>query len=145
MVNNMIVSRYAEAPQNFQANNRAIHGGPLYAGEEVLALIRDVEGQPIIPWTRKCIEDIQNLVLSELDLNELIQIAVTTGTFRGSEWCQRQAAGPWAACDAYSLVRREWMARAYKEMDIDYYIKFAIAKTGKVVLVASCHLHEDRR
>ena len=53
--------------------------------------------------------------------------------------------GPWAACDAYVLVRTEHLPHLRKDMECEYYIKFAIGKTGTVLLLASCHLPEDRR
>lgn len=139
MVNNMIVSRYTIAPPSMGGGHRKIQGGPLYPAHEVLALIGKKGEQAIVPWTRKCIEDIQDLVLSQTDLIDLVHIAVTAGNFRGSEWCQQKPTGPLAACDAYSLERREWIALAHKDMDIEYYIKFAIAKSGTIVLMASCH------
>ncbi|PLY15334.1 MAG: hypothetical protein C0631_07640 [Sedimenticola sp.] len=74
-----------------------------------------------------------------------MEIAVQSGRFRGAEWCVQHPNGPWAACDAYSFVRREWLAHAHREMSMEYYIKFAIAKTGKLLLVVSCHPPEDRR
>jgi len=60
--------------------------------------------------------------------------------FLGAQWCVQRANGPWAACDAYSLVRREQISHAHQVMDIAYYIKLAMAKTGKRLLVVSCHL-----
>ncbi len=141
----MIVSRYIEAPPNLQGSHRTIQGGPLYPARDVLAVVSREGEHSVTAWTRKCIGDIQELALSPPDLRELIRIAVTSESFRGSEWCQQKPNGPWAACDAYSLIRREWIARAFKDMDIEYFIKFAIAKSGKIVLMASCHLSSNRR
>ena len=52
--------------------------------------------------------------------------------------------GPWAACDAYQLWHNEWVQAAYKEMCFEYYIKFAIGKSGKLLLLVSCHEPQDR-
>jgi hypothetical protein len=67
------------------------------------------------------------------------------GSFRGSEWCTSKPEGPLAACDAYAVQRAEWSQYAYKELQCRYYVKFCIGKTGKILLVASCHLEENRR
>ncbi len=79
------------------------------------------------------------------DLHELLEMALRAGRFRGTEWCVQRPDGPWAACDAYVVVRREWVPNAHREMDMEYYIKFAMAKTRTVLLVISCHPPEDRR
>jgi hypothetical protein len=60
---------------------------------------------------------------------------------RASDEAKRQeASGPWAACDAYELKRRERCPVARKELEYTYYIKFAIGMTGKILLLVSCHL-----
>ncbi|MYA66563.1 MAG: hypothetical protein F4X09_04575 [Gammaproteobacteria bacterium] len=69
-----------------------------------------------------------------------MRLAVSNGQFRGAEWCVQRDEGPWAACDAYTVIRQEWIAKAQKEMPFEYYVKFAIARTGSKVLLASCHL-----
>lgn len=74
------------------------------------------------------------------DLAGLIGEAVRCGRFLGAEWCVQKPDGPWVACDAYSLRRHEWIEAAGKEMLAEYYIKFAIGKTGLLLLLASCHL-----
>ncbi len=56
-----------------------------------------------------------------------------------SEWCTN-GFGVWAACDAYEVQRREWVKTANKEMNMVYFVKFAIGKTGALVLVVSCHV-----
>ena len=140
----MIVSRYTGSPPLGETASRTIPGGPLYPVGEVLELL-EKEGAQIIAWTNKCQRDIQKWELDLDDLCQLIELAVSSGRFRGSEWCVQHSNGPWAACDAYSLVRREWIKYARKEVTTEYYIKFAIAKTGELLILASCHPPEDRR
>jgi hypothetical protein len=43
------------------------------------------------------------------------------------------------AADAYSLRRSEWVAAARKDMLIEYFVKFAIGRSGSLVLIVSCH------
>lgn len=144
MVNTTIISRYiGELPLN-GGGSRKISGGPLYPADEVLALLSASGSSAVNAWTDKCVRDIQKWALDADDLCELMTIALRSGRFRGAEWCVQRPNGPWAACDAYSLMRQEWMPHAHREMDMEYYIKFAIAKTGKVLLVISCHPPENR-
>lgn len=98
--------------------------------------------QCINAWTKKCSADIQKLALDAGDLYGLLREAFSKGHFLGSEWCQQRPGGPWAACDAYKLFRREWVAAAHRDMDMEYYLKFAIGMTGAILLLVSCHLSE---
>jgi hypothetical protein len=68
-----------------------------------------------------------------------IKVALNKGFYTGSEWCKAQPTGPWAACDAYTLSRDEWIEATHSYMHIDYYLKFAISKTGTLLLSASNH------
>jgi len=34
----------------------------------------------------------------------------------------------------------EWVATASKEMGVEYFVKFAVGKTGQLLLLVSCHL-----
>ena len=145
MVNTAVVSEFAGGPPLAEGACRVIAGGPLYPAAKVLALLAGSGARAVRVWTEKCDKDIQKCSMDTEDLCELMATAVRSGRFRGAEWCVQRPNGPWAACDAYSVVRREWIAHAHKEFDVEYYIKFAIAKTGQLLLVASCHLPEDRR
>lgn len=140
MVSNIVVSRIGPGWSLADGSDRKIAGGPLYQTEEVLELLADFASHPVVAWTRVCIESIHSLGFSQEDLCELLQLAVNTGRFRGAEWCIQRHDGPWAACDAYSVVRKEWIANAKKEMSIEYYVKFAISRSGRKILLASCHL-----
>jgi len=144
MVNNTIVSRFrGELPQG--DDDRSILGGPLYPREELLALLESVEEKQISLWSRKCIADAAKLELEPLDIAALISKALTGGKFLKSEWCTSKPDGPWAACDAYAVECLEWSEYARRELPCRYYVKFCIATTGKVMIVASCHLEDIRR
>lgn len=111
---------------------------------EVLELLARISADDVIAWTEKCIKDLQKWELDADDLVELLHIAVTKGRYRNSEWCVQNPQGPWAACDAYDLTRSEYIEHARKEMEIEYYLKFAISRNGDLMLVVSCHPPEDR-
>ena len=139
MVTKTIVSRFVGDPPSDEAACRKIADGPLYPVDEVMALLAKSDARTVRVWTNKCQRDVQTLSLDTVGLCKLMEIAVQSGRFRGAQWCVQRPNGPWAACDAYSLVHREWIDTANRYMDITYYIKFAIAKTGNLLLVASCH------
>ena len=135
MVSKRIISLYGdELPEDDQ--ERKIKGGPLYDRDHVLRLVKDVS---ISAWTRKCGSDIRRFELDLEDVAELIRTSLDGGKFQGSEWCEQKKNASWAACDAYAVLRLEWIDAAYKRMPIEYYVKFAINKPGKLLLVASCH------
>ena len=145
MVNTRNVSRFTGAlPTSPMNADREIVGGPLYSPAEVLSLLntRGVEG--LKAWTKGCIEDLQKWELDLDDVLELVRLCLHGGQFLGAEWCIQKPGGPWAACDAYRVCRREWVKATFKEMDFEYYIKFAIGKTGQLLLLTSCHPSEDR-
>ena len=140
MVRNIIVSQYSKGPVPAKDSCRKISGGPLYDVNSVLGVLASTETQSLQIWTRKGLKDLRVLNLDEQDLRELLSLAVNRGRFVGSEWCAQNENGPWAACDAYSVSRREWIANARKEMNIEYYMKFSLSKSGRILLLVSCHL-----
>jgi len=142
MVNTKIVSRYTgPLPEGV---DRSIPGGPLYSAQEVLELLVRGE-QAVRVWTLKCSKDMQKWGLDTDDLVEIIGLALGSGRFITSEWCMQKPNGAWAACDAYSVIRDEWIPAARKEMGMEYYVKFSIGKTGTIMMVVSCHPSEQRR
>lgn len=144
MVNNQNVSSYKNgAPPKGGNANRKITDGPLYPRADVQEVLSK-GSDALIAWTSKCTSDLAKWSLDLGDVCELIQIAIERGQYRGSQWCRQNEQGPWAACDSYRVFRKEWIAAANKEMTIEYYIKFAIAKSGKMILTVSCHISEER-
>jgi len=137
MVNRMNVSRYAEAPPESGSQDRTILGGPLYPVSDVLAALQK---QGVMLWTQRAIRDAQELGLDHDDVAELLCEAVSQGRYFKSEWCQQKPDGPWAASDVYLLTRHEWNNNAFRDLPTDYYLKFALAKSGWLVLTVSCHV-----
>lgn len=137
MVNDTVLSRYQGRPT--RDNGGLIQREPLYPADQVLRILDSEDNGGVVPWTRKCVQDLQDLALDVRDVSELIRAALRHGRFINAQWCQQKPDGPWAACDSYSVVRQEWVEAAGREMDFDYYLKFAINRAGKVLLVVSCH------
>jgi hypothetical protein len=145
MVNTVNVSKYSGTPPYEGANNaaRKIKGGPLYSKEEIEPLLAG-GGSSVIAWTNKCKADLQKESLDVGDVVEFIRVCLRSGKFKGSEWCKQKPTGPWAACDAYQIFVNKWLDTARREMEFEYYVKFAIAKTGRVLMTVSCHGPEER-
>lgn len=144
MVNNSNnISAYQGMPPSSAGDRRnPISGGPLYQPEEVLALLDKGDDQTVL-WTRKCKNDVQVVLAYEMaEVRSLVREAITQGRYINSEWCVQKPTGPWAACDSYKIERSEWVEHAHKDMRIEYYVKFAIGKTGKILLLVSCHLSQ---
>lgn len=137
MVNNRInVGKWDGEPPPVKGADQKISGGPLYSPADLEPLL--LAGH-VYFWTRGCVTDAANLSLDEADAGALIWDAITHGRYHCSEWCEQKPGGPVAACDAYVLRRKEWNQAARRELTCEYFVKFAIGKTGKIVLTISCH------
>lgn len=133
MVNFIIVSEYSGGP--VPGARVKIGCGPLYSLERVQELV-SAPGRLRL-WTRGCVLKVQDLGWDEDDVAQLL-LGLTAADYKDSEWCDN-GKGAWAACDAYTIRRREWVEAARKELTIEYFLKFAIGKTGALVLMVSCH------
>jgi hypothetical protein len=76
--------------------------------------------------------------------SDLVQVAdliraLTTADYIDSEWCEN-GKGALAACDAYRIRRQETIPATGRSMTVAYFVKFAIGKTGRLVLMVSCHV-----
>lgn len=134
MVTSMILSRFKGTPPN-DGQDRKIEGGPLYSD-----IVEILEKGDTVPWTKKCIRDIQSLSMEAEDIKQMVLIAVSEGVFLGSEWCQGGKAESWAACDAYRFWHSTWCENMHKELKNEFYIKFFVNTAGTVVLTVSLHL-----
>lgn len=143
MVNTRILSRHKGALPC--GEDRFIQGKPLYDPVEVAKLAHNAGLDDVLLWTKKCIADTEKLNLKPLAVAALIKEAVSHGCYLRSEWCQGKPNGPWAACDAYKITRRETVEALDRELSFTYYVKFCIGQNGKLMIVASCHLEESRR
>lgn len=134
MVTSKNLSAYEGEPPG-DGESRKITGGPLYG----LTDIQAVAGVPgaVNFWTAKCRRDAANLMLDTADVGAMLQ-ELTERDYRDSEWCDNGNAAS-AACDAYALRRIEYVETAGKSFRMEYFLKFALSKTGKLVLMVSCH------
>lgn len=138
MINNIsVVSLYQKSPPQAEGEDgRNIDSGPLYSTETVSDLARQSK---VIPWSNGAIKDAQKWGLSNVDLGGLIQDAVLHGKYHGSQWCLKKPGGPWSACDVYVITVAEWIYATQTSARTTYYLKFAIGKSGQILLSASNH------
>ena len=138
----IVVSQFVGEGPPRPGEIRKISGGPLYAADDVLDLL-DSDFPAVEIWTRKCRLDVQNWKLKDGEVYELIRIAVDSlDHYHASEWCLQESDGSWAACDAYRVHWEKPHAKIKPGMK--FYVKFAIDRMGKLLLV-SCHPSKERR
>lgn len=137
MVTKNVLSEYILNPPSEPGRAKIDAAGPLYDLARVKALVEDETQLQL--WTRKCINDVSKLFDSDLArVVELIQ-GLRSEDYIDSEWCEN-GKGFLAACDAYRCRRQEVVPGTSRPVTVEYYVKFAIGKTGRLVLVVSCHL-----
>jgi hypothetical protein len=143
MVRNVVLSQYtSNAPDT--PGRMKIAAGPLYDLAQVQAL---AEAMQLTLWTRKCIQNVRDLYETVRDeysselamVADLLQRLGSSGRYQDSEWCDNGKNGL-AACDSYEVRRSDAIAATGRRQETRYYVKFAIGKTGQLLLVVSCHL-----
>jgi len=128
------ISAYDAQPPQKKGRNK-ISGGPLYSLEKVKE-----KSEKVKFITQKCIKDVQNLGFGEEEVSQLLN-QLREADYIDSEWCQCGKAGTcYAACDAYRASQYEYNAEKFKSEKHEYYLKFALKKSGDLVLIVSCHI-----
>jgi hypothetical protein len=143
MVSFVLLSRYTLSPLT-EPGRVKIEGGPLYKLNEVQELAGRMQ---VHLWTRKCIQDVRNLYEgvrddydSELAMAaDLLLRLDLAGRYIDSEWCDNGKGGL-AACDAYEVRRDDLIPATGRRQATRYFVKFAIGKTGQLLLMVSCHV-----
>lgn len=136
MVSCIILSRYQQGLNPTAQGRQKIAGGPLYPACDVMPLLTP---ERITAWTRGCIQDLQKWSMDMEDVAALLKLALLEGRYQDSEWCKQKPDGAWAACDAYVVVERRLNEAVGQYLNTEFYLKFAINKTGQVILVVSSH------
>ena len=137
MVNKFIVSEYSSSFPIESGRVKIVAGGPLYDLARVQAIVEDENR--LFSWTEKCRKDVFKLFDDGLaEVAGLIQ-CLKDSDYIDSEWCEN-GKNAVAACDAYSIRRMEVIAATGRAMAVEYFLKFAIGKTGNLVLLVSCHV-----
>lgn len=137
---NIGLYQITDPPWNSSSSDRKIKTSrdePLYAASVVLPLLNT---KAIRTWPGKAVRNAADLNLDLSELAALLTETVNRGRYIDSEWCEQAQNGPFAACDSYTLERSEWNSVLKKEMPCRYFFKFAVAKHGNLIMIASCHL-----
>ena len=135
MVKMFIVSEYSTNPPT-ESGRVKIAEGPLYGLARVQALIQQ-ENQ-LQAWTEKCRKDIRKWFDDDWQRVSDILGSLKNADYIDSEWCEN-GRGAIAACDAYSCHVTETAPATGKSLRMEYFVKFAVSKTGTLVLMVSCH------
>lgn len=137
MVKMFVLSGYSlHPPTELGAGRIKIDGGPLYDLARVRALVHD--GTHLQAWTEKCRKDVHKWF--DDDWQRVVDFigGLTQEDHIDSEWCEN-GKGAVAACDAYSYKVTEVAPATGKSVRMEYFLKFAVSRTGTLVLMVSCH------
>ncbi len=140
----IVLSQYTSDPPEEGGRVKINRPGPIYDLEQVLAL---AEKASVQLWTRKCIQNVRDLyevVRDEYESDlamavDLLKRLGTSGRYQDSEWCDN-GRGAIAACDAYEVQRGDLVPAMRQRVQTRYYLKFAVGKTGEVLLLVACHV-----
>lgn len=115
-------------------------GAPLYPLDQVKQI---AVAAAIRLVTDKCINDLANKLTWDNDHVAHLFNQLTSANYYKSEWC-RTNANMYLPCDAYVLNRMEYIYAAQKQLNCEYYVKFAVSTNGQLLLIVSCHMSEFR-
>lgn len=130
-----VVSEYSANPPS-ESGRVKIAGGPLYDLPRVQVLIQD--DNQLLAWTEKCRKDVRKWFDDDWQRVGNLLGSLKDADYIDSEWCEN-GKGAIAACDAYSCYVTETAPATGKPLRMEYFLKFAVSKTGTLVLMASCH------
>ncbi len=136
MVKIFVVSEYSQQPPDPWEGRRKIAGGPLYD----LARVQKLAGgaHQLQAWTEKCRKDVRKWFDDDLECVARLILWLKPKDYKDSEWCEN-GKGAIAACDAYTVNVVETVPTTGRSVCMEYFLKFAVSKTGALVLIVSCH------
>ncbi|MFT5760590.1 MAG: hypothetical protein ACI9LM_005377 [Alteromonadaceae bacterium] len=145
MVSPMNLSLYSGRPPQNSDGDLKISDGPLYDNASVMNILDELGADSINVVTRRANRHIQK---HDLDIDngvlKLLKMALKRGVYLNSQWCEHGKGITWSACDAYSFVESKWYETMHDYLETKWYIKFAIGKTGKLILIVSCHTSDEQ-
>lgn len=135
MVKPIVVSEYSSDPPT-DTGRVKIDVGPLYDLKRVQALL---QGESRLQaWTEKCRKDVRKWFDDDWQRISGLIGSLRSADYIDSEWCEN-GRGAIAACDAYSCHLMETAPATGQPLRMEYFVKFAVSKTGTLVLLVSCH------
>ena len=137
MVKIIVVSEYSRNPPTQSGVGRVkIEGGALYELGRVKALLQD--DNALQGWTEKCRKDVRKWFDDDWEKVLNLMKSIKSTDYIDSEWCEN-GKGALAACDAYRCRVIETAPATGQSILMEYFLKFAISKTGTLLLMVSCH------
>lgn len=137
MVKIIIISEYSSNPPELPGTGRIkIGGGPCYSLARVQDLV--LHEDQLKAWTEKCRKDVRKWFDDDLQRVADLIGGLRESDYIDSEWCEN-GKGAVAACDAYSIRRVDRAPATGQALQMEYFLKFAVSKTGALVLMVSCH------
>lgn len=136
MVKMFVVSEYSLHPPEPWEGRSKIAGGPLYDLARVQKLAEDEHA--LQTWTEKCRKDVRKWFDDDLERVTGLLLSLKPQDYKNSEWCEN-GKGAIAACDAYTVNAVETAPATGRSVRMAYFLKFAVSKTGALVLIVSCH------
>lgn len=135
MVKIIILSEYSLNHPEAEVGRVKIGCGPLYDLVRVQAMASNSQ---LAAWTEKCRKDVHKWFDGDLERVADLLLSLQPKDYIDSEWCEN-GKGAIAACDAYSLNVTETAPATGQPVRMEYFVKFAVSKTGALVLIVSCH------
>lgn len=117
--------------------HRFISKKPLY---NLTALQTAFSSQDVLLVTKDCRKDVEEVLQSDADDVWRAVQGLKAGNYVNSQWCSTSGRS-WVPCDAY--VVEIWPVKVDGDTIRDLYLKFGMSKTGKCLLVISCHPSGD--
>lgn len=103
--------------------------------------LQNIDEPPLIQYfTKRCRNHVTGLGWDMEDLISFLIESLQQGKYLGSEWCNGSCDRHIAACDSYVYRRKGiWRESTKSYVEEDTYTKFAISKSGALMLLVSCH------
>lgn len=137
MVKIIVVSEYSlNPPTQLGVGRVKIQGGALYDLGRVKALLQG--DNALQGWTEKCRKDVRKWFDDDWERVVNLMKSIKNTDYIDSEWCEN-GKGAIAACDAYRYHLIETAPATGQPIRMEYFLKFAISKTGTLLLMVSCH------
>lgn len=97
-----------------------------------------VDERALQAWTEKCRKDVRKWFDDDWERVAGLLLTLRRQDYKDSEWCEN-GKGAIAACDTYTVNAVETVPATGRSVRMEYFLKFAVSKTGALVLIVSCH------
>lgn len=132
-----VLSKYGESPPvDSKAPRKISTKEPINPVSEVLQIL-EISLPKVM--TKRSIKFMQSTQFDDEELRDVLKYAIEYGRYIDSEWCEFSETSPWFACDSYQVKQKEYISASHKELEICYFLKFCIHKSGNLICTLSFH------